>query len=231
MARIMTFGSSILLIFIIAAFSAPVEKYAYRMRIGNKSAVNRWTREMRSGTIVLGSENMMTDEFDTMICNGGYETIEWFYTSGNKGTRLSGTRKNNLVEISGFAKGKPVRTSITLEEGSWYQFPEFAFSHMLASNRESAVYYIFWPDKFIFYAMKAKRIGEEPVLYDGKTVDAIKVKVTLTGFKSIFWSSYYWFRKPDYLFVRYEGAQPSRHRRNRHRPDHSYLSWLISFVV
>jgi hypothetical protein len=207
MVRIMTMGSSILLmIFIIAAFGAPVEKYTYTMRTGNKSVLNRWTREIKSGTIVLGSANMMTGESDRMICDGGYETIEWFYTNGNKDVRLSGTRKNNLVEISGFANGKPVRTSITLKAGAWYQFPEFALSHMLASGRDSAVYYIFWPDKFIFYTMKAKRIGNGPVSYNGKTINAVKVKVTLAGFKSIFWSSYYWFRNPDYLFLRYEGV-------------------------
>jgi hypothetical protein len=189
-----------------AATGASIEKYSYRTWVGKNSTINTWTREIKSGNIVLTSANIMTGEFNTMICNSDYETISWFYTNKKKDVILHGTRKNNLVEISGTAKGKPVHSSIMLDDGIWYQFSEFAFSHMLASNRDSAVYYIFWPEKLIFYTMKAKRVGDASISLGGNKIDAIKVKMTLTGLKSIFWSAYYWFRKQDYLFVRYEGV-------------------------
>lgn len=183
------------------------EEYSYKESKANRESINTWTRAaVRSGRIELTAIKKATGEFDKMISDAACFTLEWFYTNQKKRINLHAVRKNGTVDISGEVNGKPVKKTIRLETDAWCQFAEFAISRMLAARQNSMVYSLFWPDKMSFYKMKAARIGEEKIRINGKDVDTIKVKVTLSGFKSIFWSSKYWFRKSDYLFVRYEGV-------------------------
>ena len=54
--------------------------------------------------------------------------------------------------------------------------------------------------------MKAQKVGIESLSAQNKKVQAQKVKVSLSGPKSMFWHSYYWFGINDGIFLRYEGV-------------------------
>ncbi len=161
---------------------------------------------IKPGRLELTASKTSTGEFDKMICDAGYSTLEWFYTNKTNHTSLHAVRENGSIRITGQVKGKPVNKTIKIETAAWHQFSEFAFSRMLAARQDNVIYSTFWPEKMSFYKMKAAKIGEEKIRVDGKEIDTIKVKVTLTGFKSVFWSSNYWFRKSDFLFVSYKGV-------------------------
>ncbi len=190
-----------------AAPGAAGEEYSYRQRKGAQESTNTWTRRMiKPGRIELTATKKATGEFDRMICDSSYGTLEWFYTNKINHTSLHAMRETDSIRITGQVKGKPVNKTIKIETVAWHQFSEFAFSRILADRQDNVIYSTFWPEKMSFYKMKAARIGEEKIRINGKVFDTIKVKVTLDGFKSIFWSSKYWFRKSDYLFLKYEGV-------------------------
>jgi hypothetical protein len=190
----------------IATAGASREVYTYRQRKGSQEAINIWTRTILPGRIELTATKSATGEFDKMICNAVYTTTEWFYTDKKKNTSLHAVRENGSIRISGELKGKPINKTIGLETAAWYQFSEFAISYLLKTGQDPATYSLFWPNQMAFYVMKASRLGREKIRIDDKEIDTIKVKVSLSGFRSIFWSSYYWFRASDMLFVKYEGV-------------------------
>ena len=191
----------------IAVAGASGEKYSYRLRIGSQETINTWTRGMiKPGRIELTATKTATGEFDKMICDEGYSTLEWFYTNKIKRTNFHAVRENSFIQISGEFEGKQLKKTIEIETAEWYQVPEFAISRMLAARKDFVIFSMFWIDKMSFYVMKAARIGEEKILIDGKEIDTIKVKMSLTGFKSVFWHADYWFRKSDFLIVKYIGV-------------------------
>ena len=55
--------------------------------------------------------------------------------------------------------------------------------------------------------MIANKEGEEEIKIGNKKYHTVKIKVTLKGWLSMFWHSYYWFRKNDGVFVKFEGVR------------------------
>lgn len=169
--------------------------------------INTWTRRIiRPGIIELTAGKKATGESDVMICDSEYRTLEWNYADTVRDIRLRGKRIGGAVRISGTVRGGAVDRTVPLQTAAWYQFAEFSLGRMVAARRNEAVYSLFWPDKMSFYVMKAAVTGDETISIDGKEIDAVRVRVTLAGFRSLFWSSFFWFRKPDYLFVKYRGV-------------------------
>lgn len=197
----------ILLSCLLAAAGSIREVYNYRQRTGDRESMNTWSREVkRQGRVELTALKPATGESDKMICDADYETLEWFYSDRKRDISIHAVRDGDVVRVTGEKAGKAVSKSVRLETAAWFQFPEFSISRMLASPRESVTYSLFWPDRMTFYVMKASRAGGEKIMINGSQVDTIRVKVTLAGFGSIFWSSRYWFRSSDLVFVRYEGV-------------------------
>lgn len=190
-----------------AAADARGEVYSYRQRKGAQESTYTWTRApLQPGRFQMTATRTASDEFDKMICDASYNIIEWFYSNKKKQISIHAVKKNGSIHISGDVKGKPLKKIIRLETAAWHQVPEFAISRMLAARQNSMTFSMFWLDKMSFFMMKAERIGEEIIRIDGKEIDTIKVRMALTGFRSVFWSSKYWFRKSDYLIVRYVGV-------------------------
>lgn len=191
----------------IAAASVWGEEYNYRQRKGAQETINTWTRGvLKPGRIKLTAAKTDTGEFNKMICDNGYNILEWHYINKKNRTVLHTVRKNGSVHVSGEVKGKPINKTIKLETSLWYQVPEFAIGRKLAAGQDSVIFAMLWIDKMAFFKMKAVRIGDEKIRIEGKDIDTMKVEVKLTGFKSIFWHSTYWFRKSDLLIVRYVGV-------------------------
>ncbi len=191
----------------IAAVSVWGEEYNFRQRKGARETTNTWTRVMvKPGRIDLTATKRDSGEFNKMICDDGYNILEWRYTNKKNRTGLHAVRKNGSVHVSGEVKGKPINKTISVETSLWYQVPEFAIGRKLAAGQDSVIFAMFWIDKMAFFNMKAVRIGDEKIRIGGKDVDTMKVEVKLTGFKSIFWHSNYWFRKSDLLMVKYVGV-------------------------
>jgi hypothetical protein len=49
------------------------------------------------------------------------------------------------------------------------------------------------------------RRGEEKVVLAGKEIEAVHVRISLSGLLAVFWHGDYWYRKADGRFLRYRG--------------------------
>lgn len=106
-----------------------------------------------------------------------------------KGTTESGNRKTKTYNI-----GKE----------PWVQQFWFGLLPFLQSTEKTFRFSIVNPKNFDRVRMIAYKERIEPLTLDGKDRAALRVKVTLQGFQSMFWSGHVWFDPQTYTFLKYE---------------------------
>jgi hypothetical protein len=135
-------------------------------------------------------------------------TLSWNYEESNKNTNITAIRKGNQIYLSGMDRGKPINKIFKINELSWNQTFNIGLEHFALAPEKSMK---FWsigtsgPGNMKITTFKVKKKKIETISVNGKTVEAVHLRMSLTGLLSIFWSGSYWYRKSDGRFVRYQG--------------------------
>lgn len=141
----------------------------------------------------------------TYECNPDY-SVQRYFVREDDANYLDVTSEGDYIKLTGRKDGDSVCSVVEKGEYPWYQNIGWAASHMLSSGQKEITFSLLRPDNFSMVHMQAGIIEEEKVLFENEMHDAVKVKITLTGFLRHFWSGYYWYRKSDYKMVKYHGA-------------------------
>ncbi len=134
--------------------------------------------------------------------------VSWNYEEPHKNTNVTAARKGNRVYLSGTEGGKPIAKTFEIDELPWNQTFNIGLEHFARSPEKSMK---FWsigtsgPGNMKITTFKVKKKKTETITVNGKAVEAVHLRMSLTGILSIFWSGSYWYRKSDGKFVRYEG--------------------------
>lgn len=135
-------------------------------------------------------------------------TIRWQHTDARVGDDFNVVRKGDQISITGTYQGKPIDKIVEIDESIWVNKVDHALSNWVRSDKDEIEFWILKLSSDLDpLKIHAKKVGEETLKLDGKTFQTTKVKLTLCGlFLSHLWSSYYWYRKEDGLFLKFEGA-------------------------
>jgi len=182
------------------AFSAQ-EVYTFVQKVKEERNKITWTLNAKpeqlsiegvdkdSKTVITGSP---TYRFTTFM----YESPTTSYVIETSGSVLSvrGTTE------SGVRKAK----SYNIGSEPWVQQFWFGLLPFLKSNDSSFRFSIINPKDFTRVRMIAHKERIVPLTIEGKDVPALQVKITLQGFKSMFWTGHVWYDPQTYTFLKYE---------------------------
>ena len=135
-------------------------------------------------------------------------TEKWVLRDEKEHHDFTAQRVGNQIKIWGIFQGEPVEKTVDIDERLWYNKLDHGLSAFAASDQLELS---FWVLKLVSdldpLKMQAKKTGTESLTIDGKTYDAVKVKLTIDNIMlSKLWSAELWYRTSDGLFLRYEGA-------------------------
>jgi hypothetical protein len=82
----------------------------------------------------------------------------------------------------------------------------FSLSKLAKSKKKTTTFWTLNPTNLAPYKMKALNYGKETIDVNGKEIKTYKIKVILTGFRSLFWHAFYWYRVDDDTLVQYKGV-------------------------
>lgn len=120
--------------------------------------------------------------------------VSTFYELSTKDLKIHYKREGGVLHIEKLEGEKKTTKSHSLKKGeTWIQRFEFGLEPFLASSNRSCDFYIVYPSNLKLYKMIAKKEGEESIQINGETKVALRVKITLAGFKSFFWDAQLWF--------------------------------------
>ncbi len=135
-------------------------------------------------------------------------TQRWELRDDKLGHNFIAKRDGRIIHIKGTFQQEPIDKQIEVGDALWYNKLDHGLSDFAASDRQKQAFFAL---KLLSdldpIDMEAEKVGTERVVVGGKSLEAVKVKLTLNHFLlSKMWSAHCWFRPSDGLFLRYQGA-------------------------
>lgn len=138
------------------------------------------------------------------FCNADFSVCGYDMENGN-GDFFHVRKEGESLKINGIKEGEPFSQLKLAGDEPWYQNIGWAPTNMLLQGKEECLFTMLRPDNFCELSMKAVVVDYENIIIRDRNVDAVKVRVSLTGFLQHFWSGFYWYRKSDYHMLKYSG--------------------------
>ena len=182
----------------VADFPTAPLRLVYRETVAGKTALREYVVRQEGGRVSLvarepGITRTVEAGTDFATLREGYED--------QSGNRLTLVRQGNRMLLSGALNNQTVSREFEVDDTAWYGSILFMRDFVLSGAQET-VFYMTQPEDNQVIKLKAIREGREVVNLDGGPMDTVRVRFTLPDFRSIFWSSTYWFRAVDSLFVK-----------------------------
>jgi len=141
-----------------------------------------------------------TTQTDTLL-----HTLAWSMHAPRKDTAVAVQRQGNTLIASGRLQGEAVNKRITLDDAPWFQATSLSLRPFIVSEDRRIQFWLLRPDTLKAYKLTATRQGVETLALPSGPTPAVKVVLRAGGLLAPFWSSTYWFRADDGLFLRFEG--------------------------
>lgn len=193
--------------FILLLITCPVfpRSYTYRMVTGTNSNVTvYWDEEYLDLGFIKAYATNDTEVYDA-YCLTNFEAVRWNYQNKDTDTALLAERRNNLLFISGRAKGQELQQVVAIDSDPVYQTLSYSLSEFLRSGKNMVKFWFLIPGDYTPFKMIAYRLDKQIIKVNGVAVEAYCVKQTLDGPMRNFWHAFYWFRTFDLVYVKYEG--------------------------
>lgn len=188
--------------------------------LGVKAAEKNYLYHSTTKDVVVTLEEKVLvreDEItDTMLSDNGevtetvlapdWATKRWELHNREEDTNLVAKRSGDLIIVQGRFKGKEVAKKIKIDGRPWFQAWNLSFGPFVLSGEGKREFWAIQDSDLKEFVMVVLREKEEALELNDEAVEAVKFKVTLNNWMSIFWSCNYWFRKSDGVFLRSEGA-------------------------
>jgi len=177
--------------------------YIYSTDVDGHESKTTWTIENKEDiwqfhgesigekTLVIASPSQInTQSFSCYSKNNGN-----FYSVRREGDTLFAQCDNN---------GEKARKSLSLNGDTWVQEFDFSLKPYIISEFNDFKFSIVHPKNLSLHNMIASKQGLDQIDINGKRFTALKVKVTLRGFKKIFWHADLWFDQKSGDLLRYK---------------------------
>lgn len=175
--------------------------YIYEKLVGTLQTRSKWVFEKRDGDLyVIGKSNHGRTK---VVSSLDWETKEFVFLSGNEKEDYKVYRNGAHLIAIGQANGRPFEKTYKIGNSLWIQEFDFSLKPFIRSSDHQLKFYIIHPKKLSMHHMVAKKQQEEKIVVQGKEYLALKVKITLTGFKGMFWKADAWFEKSSGDLIKY----------------------------
>jgi hypothetical protein len=179
-----------------------VETHEYREVTGRKESVFRWT--LVTGDGLCRVQSASKEEQHEVVCDPNGITTLW--TVKRLGTDISCKREGNTVFVRGTREGEPYEKQFKLGDVPWVQPLSLALRVQATHQRKERVFWMLRPDNLDMVKLRSTYEGADTVRLNGTDVAADRVRVSSVGALGAVWHSFYWFRRSDHVFLRYEGV-------------------------
>lgn len=177
--------------------------YRYQETTGKTVKNFLWSR-----TSSAREEVITVKEEDAAIvsrCDRAGRTHAWTYREGEH-TVAHATRDGNRLKISGTRKGKPLATTVAVDDHPWFQPLSFSLGEFSASAQTKVSFWMIRSDTLEVVAMQAEKGEVEEIAIAGRKIRTRKVVLRRRGMLAGLWQASFWFREDDRIFVRYQGV-------------------------
>jgi hypothetical protein len=195
----------------LAAFlPVPAEKRTYVERKGGETSILYVAKERAAGgwiiTATAGEGGPAETQVYTLDASGA--TSAWTLVRPGENTDIRAVSERDVIILSGRFEGRSIQKKFKTGPTPWNQAFQLGLESFALENAE--------PFKFLaigtsgigamkIAAFTAKIEASETIRIGENTEPARRVRLTLSGLKSVLWHGDYWYRATDGAFIRYVG--------------------------
>lgn len=186
---------------ITSVLSAENYQIEYKIVVKEQCSITSWEAiENPQGWTFIG----LKGEEKTVIKTNPSLIFESFtFNNSKENTQYTFCREGGTLTAKGSVKGKNISKSYNLKKQNWVQDFNFGLKPFLQSQDKYFHFIILNPYNFDSNSMVAKKEGKEKIEIDGKTFDALHMTISLTGFKSMFWTANLWYDMNTLQLLKY----------------------------
>lgn len=141
-----------------------------------------------------------------LVSDRRWNTRSFMIANRSEGIEVEASRSGDRILVSGIHRGTPVKKELVLEEDlPWYQTFNHQFGDFALSDEKKRQFWMIRLDTLEATRWQLKRIGSERLPIGGSQIEAVRVRLSLTGLLAPFWSADLWYRAEDGRFLRYLG--------------------------
>lgn len=144
------------------------------------------------------------------VLNKFLNTNSYSYSNKDTNTDLKAIKKDKALIVSGKLNGKAVNTKIEINKTPLYQFMDVSLTSFAIGSKTKMTFQNFYPEELKVWTMVATKQKIEEISIQRGSILAQRVKVTLSGFLSIFWSTTFWFDPETGEFLKYSGKNANK---------------------
>jgi len=199
----------ILVFFIFCSFSLKdvfsKKEYIYKNQTGNKTFKTKWIITNKKDNFIIKKTNSIgiTD----MIYSMDFILQQLTYKSDIENIHYLFTKEGNKLIAKGKYKGQSNMKTYSTASILWIQEFNYGLKQFLQSNKNELKFFIINPKNFSKNIMIATKESKQKLKVGKETYDALKLKVTLTGFKSMFWKAEIWYDLKTYNLIKYKANE------------------------
>lgn len=175
--------------------------YVYNKVVGNYQSQSTWTVREEENQLHIEGKSLSGQTI--IISSTDRHTKSFTYQSKNGRNDYKIYRDGPYLVAMGTIGGQPMQRSYNIRHRLWMQEFDFSLKPFILSQERAIKFYIIHPKKLSMHHMVAKKQRQEELLLNGTRHSTIKVKVSLTGFKGMFWSAKLWFDRNSGDLLKY----------------------------
>lgn len=173
---------------------------------GKENKTNWNIQKTESGFEALSS-SLPSHEKTTIQLSPTYTLFQIEQENPVKAQTFKAHRENDLLITSCVVKQKSKTKTHKIGQKAWVQEFTFGFKDFLASSDREYKFEILHPQNLDMHDMIAIKQYEEDLTIDGTAYKALKMKITLQGFKGKFWKADAWYDRETHRLLRYRANE------------------------
>ncbi|RAP38197.1 hypothetical protein DID80_02940 [Candidatus Marinamargulisbacteria bacterium SCGC AAA071-K20] len=133
-------------------------------------------------------------------------TLKWELKNRRASSDIIVERKQNKLILSGQIGSTLFKRKVEyIDNYPWFQSLEAGAGEFLRSKKTSQIFWSLNSETLSLHQMEFNDKERVVISVDGKELEAVKIRMTFPGWRSMFWSTYFWYSFSDNKFIRYEG--------------------------
>ena len=167
--------------------------YVYNKDVEGRETKTTWNLDFLEAKDLLQIKGESLSGETLIVMTPQRVTQSFSHTGKHDNSRYTVHREGEMLIATQTVQGEHTKKTFSIGEDTWVQEFDFGFKPFILSNLESFKFSIVHPKKLSLHQMIATKQGFEPLEIHGKTHEALRIKITLTGLKKMFWHADLWF--------------------------------------
>ena len=189
---------------IVAGGAASGATLVFKEMAGNEAYTYVFRLEPSEGGFLIdlsAQDDPTRDEFET---DDSFSVLTWRRKNAGEGTEFTASRQGNRILVAGRLRGKAVYKEHKTSTVPWKQLFPMGFEKFVTSTGKTLEFVALNPADLAMYTFVATKKETKKDVVDGKEIELLHVRVTLSGLLAPFWHGDAWHRRRDGRCIRYE---------------------------